>query len=227
MRKSDYLAAGAVLAGIGLFLCMPGFLDGFINLTKRFPYCMSFAKFAVLATFGECIGLRIAAGVYNRPGFGLLPRALVWGLLGLGIKLSFTVYATGMPNVLREIGFALPAGALQSGPFAVKLLICLAISVGMNAFFAPVFMTAHKVTDAHILATGGTLKGFFTPIDVTRRLGEINWASLWGFVFKKTLPFFWVPAHTVTFLLPAHFQVLFAALLGIVLGIILAVAARK
>ncbi|WP_321415721.1 Mpv17/PMP22 family protein [uncultured Desulfobacter sp.] len=43
-------------------------------------------------------------------------------------------------------------------------------------------------------------------------------------MFKKTLPFFWIPAHTITFLLPPDFQVLFAAILGIVLGIILAVA---
>jgi hypothetical protein len=47
----------------------------------------------------------------------------------------------------------------------------------------------------------------------------------WGFVFKKTIPLFWFPAHTITFLLPAHLQVLFAAVLSIFLGIILSVAA--
>ena len=36
-----------------------------------------------------------------------------------------------------------------------------------------------------------------------------------------------VPAHTITFLLPEEARVLFAALLGVVLGILLAVAARK
>jgi uncharacterized integral membrane protein len=45
-------------------------------------------------------------------------------------------------------------------------------------------------------------------------------------VFKKTIPLFWYPAHTITFLLPAGFQVLFAAVLGIVLGVLLSVAAN-
>jgi hypothetical protein len=49
----------------------------------------------------------------------------------------------------------------------------------------------------------------------------------WNFVLKKTIPFFWIPAHTITFLMPADFRVLFAALLGIVLGVILAVANMK
>lgn len=62
-------------------------------------------------------------------------------------------------------------------------------------------------------------------------MGEImqnlNWRVQWGFVFKKTIPFFWFPAHTITFLLPGEMRVLFAALLGVALGVILAVAARK
>jgi hypothetical protein len=56
---------------------------------------------------------------------------------------------------------------------------------------------------------------------------NINWKAQWGFVFKKTIPFFWYPAHTITFLLPAEQRVLFAAVLGIVLGVLLAVAAKK
>jgi len=49
----------------------------------------------------------------------------------------------------------------------------------------------------------------------------------WNFVFKKTIPFFWYPAHTITFLLPVDYQVLFAAILGIALGTILAMASLK
>ena len=55
----------------------------------------------------------------------------------------------------------------------------------------------------------------------------MNWRVQWNFVFKKTIPFFWYPAHTITFLLPEETRVLFAALLGVALGVILAVAARK
>lgn len=58
-------------------------------------------------------------------------------------------------------------------------------------------------------------------------LAGLNWRVLWGFVFKKTIPLFWFPAHTVTFLLPGNMRVLFAALLGVVLGVLLAIGARK
>jgi hypothetical protein len=62
---------------------------------------------------------------------------------------------------------------------------------------------------------------------MAERLGTLNWQAQWGFVFRKTIPFFWYPAHTITFLLPAEQRVLFAALLGIVLGVLLAVSVRK
>ena len=55
----------------------------------------------------------------------------------------------------------------------------------------------------------------------------MNWDVMWNFVFLKTIPLFWFPAHTITFLLPPDFQVLFAALLGIALGLILAFASLK
>ena len=50
---------------------------------------------------------------------------------------------------------------------------------------------------------------------------------MWGFVYKKTIPLFWIPAHTITFLLPAEYRILVAALLGIVLGVILGIASLK
>jgi hypothetical protein len=54
-------------------------------------------------------------------------------------------------------------------------------------------------------------------------IANLDWNVQWNFIFKKTIPFFWIPAHTVTFLLPVEFQVLFAALLGIALGVILSI----
>ncbi len=227
MQAKDYKAIGISLAVLAVFCFVPGMLDGFIGATNKNPYLMSFAKFAVLATFGECIGLRITTGAYNRPGFGVLPKALVWGLLGVGIKAAFTIFASGAPNVLGELGLPVSAATLKAGSFGLRLLTAFWVSVSINFIFAPVFMTLHKVTDAHIAATGGTMRGLFMPMDVGRILQDSNWGVLWGFVFKKTLPFFWVPAHTITFMLPPHFQVVFAALLGVALGVILATASLK
>jgi hypothetical protein len=115
----------------------------------------------------------------------------------------------------------------SEGFSAEKLFIAFCISVFMNTIYAPVMMTFHKITDTHIINTGGTLKGLFSPIDFSGIFKNLNWDVQWNFVFKKTIPFFWYPAHTITFLLPVDFQVLFAAILGIALGTILAIASMK
>ena len=73
----------------------------------------------------------------------------------------------------------------------------------------------------HIVQNGGTLKALFRPIHFSNILKQIDWDRMWNFVFKKTIPFFWIPAHTITFLLPETFQVLFAALLSVALGVLL------
>jgi ABC-type phosphate/phosphonate transport system permease subunit len=62
---------------------------------------------------------------------------------------------------------------------------------------------------------------------MTEIITNLNWKVQWSFVFKKTIPFFWYPAHTITFLLPQNFQVLFAAFLGVALGVILSIANLK
>jgi hypothetical protein len=72
------------------------------------------------------------------------------------------------------------------------------------------------------------LFGFFsTPIPVGKIITGLDWKTQWGFVFKKTIPLFWYPAHTLTFMLPSNYQVLFAAFLGVALGVILAIANNK
>ena len=59
--------------------------------------------------------------------------------------------------------------------------------------------------------------------DVGGLLKSVNWDVMWRLVLFRTVLFFWIPVHTITFLLPEAFRVLFAALLGAVLGLILRV----
>ena len=51
--------------------------------------------------------------------------------------------------------------------------------------------------------------------------GRVDYYAYAKNVLIGTLPTFWVPAHTITFLLPGEYRVVFAALLSICLGIIL------
>ena len=86
-------------------------------------------------------------------------------------------------------------------------------------------MLTHHITDLHITNESGKFN--FKTFSPLKLLENADWDKMWSFVFKKTIPFFWIPAHTITFLLPAGFRVLFAALLGIALGVLLSVAGKK
>ncbi len=227
MKTKDlYFLLVATALFLPFFLCEQLYA-AYQSFNAAHGMVMSFLKFGILSTMGELLGLRISTGNYFRPGFGVLPRALVWGVFGMGINMAFIVFSTGVPAFAAYLGVDNPAG-LMAGPLCLgKVLLALAISVTMNTIFAPVFMTLHKITDTHILATGGTLRGLFTPLPMGEIMQGMNWRVQWNFVFKKTIPLFWYPAHTVTFLLPEETRVLFAALLGVALGVILSVAARK
>jgi hypothetical protein len=224
VKKQDLVFAACLVLFFSPFFMCRTVQEFYLTAVREHALLMSFAKFAVLATLGEIIGLRISRRVYYQRGFGVLPRALVWGFLGVGIKMAFVIFSVGAPAFVSKYVVALPADILSQPFSGLKLLTVFTISVTLNLIFAPVFMTLHRVTDTHIMATGGTLRGFFSPIDCSRILQNIDWSVMWGFVFKKTLPFFWIPAHTITFLLPPQHRVLFAALLGVVLGVILAFA---
>lgn len=228
MKRTDIIVIICTIALLAPFFIFPGVYSFYKTFNAEHGMIMSFMKFAILSTFGECIGLRITHGRYNMPGFGIMPRALVWGILGMGISMAMTIFASGVPTLLASLGMdSAPAAMASTSLSWNKVLVAFCVSVAMNTIFAPVFMTLHKVTDTHIIATGGTLRGFFSPLHMGDILSRIDWQRQWGFVFKKTIPLFWYPAHTVTFILPGDARVLCAALLGVILGILLAIAAHK
>lgn len=226
MKKQDFIFILVLVMIFLPFFMSDAVYDWYKSFNSAHGMVMSFIKFGILATLGEMLGLRISAGVYNRKGFGVLPRAVVWGLLGIGINAAMIIFSKGVPQFMVYMGMTDAANIINGVFSADKVWIAFAISVAMNTIFAPVFMTFHKITDTHILNCGGSLRSLITPIPMTRIITNLNWDAQWNFVFKKTIPFFWYPAHTITFLLPGEMRVLFAAVLGVVLGVLLAIAAR-
>ena len=236
MKKQDWLVIIIVVVILApFFIPATGFFEWFKTSTAAHPYIMAFFKFAILATFGEMLALRIREGVYNKKGFGVLPRMIVWGFLGVCIAMAMVIFKSGVPTFLGTVADAIKgysghvpvyAAIFKSAELTwAKVGIAFAVSVLMNTIFAPVMMTFHKCTDIHILDNGGTVRGLFKPIKMREIFAsKINWDVQWNVVFKKTIPLFWFPAHTITFILPPTFQVLFAALLGVALGLILALA---
>lgn len=228
MKKTDFCFLLAIVAIFAPFFLSEGLYEWYKAFNAAHGMVMSFLKFGILSTLGEMLGCRIATGNFVTPTFGVLPRMVVWGILGMGINMAMIIFSKGTPLFMVWMGMENAVEAFVADGFTMdKLWVALAVSVAMNTIFAPVFMTLHKITDAHIAACGGSLKALITPIPMAERFASLNWQAQWGFVFKKTIPLFWYPAHTITFLLPPEQRVLFAALLGIVLGVLLAVASKK
>ncbi len=224
LKRSDLLFITCLILFFLPFIVSRSVFDFYIEFNHDHALITSFIKFALLATLGEVIGLRIKTGKYHKQGFGIIPRMIVWGFLGITIKVAFVIFASGTPVFLESIGFENAVAIIKGPANILKLAVAFCISVFMNVIYAPVMMTLHKITDMHIINNGGTLSGFLTPIKFRKLFVDLDWKVQWNFVFKKTIPFFWIPAHTITFLLPPDFRVLFAALLGIALGTILAIA---
>lgn len=223
-KKQDIIFLIIVVLVFAPFFLSDKLFEFYINFNQQYGLIASFIKFAILATAGELIGLRIKTGKYYKKGFGIMPRMLVWGFIGITVKLAFGFFISGTPIVLEHLGLTDAAKVMHQSFSLEKLLVAFSISTALNVIYAPIMMTFHKVTDIHIVNNGGSLLGLFKPIKFRKILLNLNWDIQWNFVIKKTIPLFWIPAHTITFLLPPDFQVLFAALLGIALGIILAVA---
>jgi len=213
LRKGDFFWLAGLAAFIAI-LVVPASREIFVKLTTEHAYLGGFAKFFILATMGELLAIRIVTGDWNIPK-GLPYRAFVWGLLGMAIVLIFNVFATGITGALAN-GF-LPGG---NSKFAFAFFV----SFIMNLSFAPTMMAFHRITDTFIDLRYENKKRKVTLSDVVKR---IDWDDFVSFVLMKTIPIFWIPAHTITFLLPPEYRVLWAAFLSIALGAILAFAKKK
>jgi|GEM_PF-2950821 len=121
MKKKDVIVLLCVAAVVAVFFVFPAVYEFYNGFNARHGLTMSFLKFALLSTFGECVGLRITHGVYSMPGFGIAPRALVWGVLGVGISMAMTVFAAGVPALLASLGMDdAPPPTLYECPFPLN-----------------------------------------------------------------------------------------------------------
>ena len=213
MKKGDILWSLALLAFVAI-LVIPVTHHIFMSFTTQHPYAGGFIKFCILATMGELLAIRIVTGDWSIPK-GLIYRALVWGFLGLVIVLIFEIFSTGVSSALSK--------GLLPGKDS-RFVWALLVSTAMNVVFAPTMMGFHRVTDTYIDLKYEKSKSKITMADITKR---IDWNGFISFVLFKTIPLFWIPAHTITFLLPTEYRVLAAAFLSMALGAILAFAKKR
>lgn len=201
-----------VLVSIGLLLLSPTTGTAYKEINATHPFIAGFFKFMILASMGELIALRIASRKWGKTK-GFLMKAIMWGFIGILITFMFKLYPIGIQGLIdRKL-------LLGGEGFLGKFLFGIYTSLVVNLSFGPIFMAFHRISDMMIEAR--VSKESITVMEATQK---INWTEFIRFVVGKTIPYFWIPAHTITFLLSEDYRILFAAFLSIALGIILTVA---
>jgi hypothetical protein len=189
--------------------------------TEEAPYLMGFLKTGLLATMGELLVKRIKTGFYFNDQ-GIVYKFIIWGLLGMGFVLVFKIFSSGV--VSAQASGLLPK--ITEPIFLGAILTALMTSLFMNLIFAPTFMMLHRITDGYIELSEGKIKNI-EHVQLKQVIEKIDLHQFTSFVVLKTIPLFWIPAHTITFLLPENYRVLMASYLSIALGMILTLAKRK
>ncbi len=155
-------------------------------------------QFGILGTLGEILSLRVRRRPLSALGawWQVVLKAAAWGLLGVVIKYGFT----GMKGFVDALvgRRLLPQAAHGSVAWAFM------VSVATNLLFGPQMMFFHRLEDS-LIAWTWDLAGL---------------KKVW-----LTLLWFWIPAHTLTFSLPADYQIGLAALWSVALGLILGLTA--
>jgi len=194
-------------------LLVGGFLflfsrDSFLRFASDRPYVAGFIKFFFLASIGDLLSSYIKHKKVVLPELFSI-RAIIWGCIGVLIVLMFPLYGAGVDHLMDQ-------GLL---PFEGDFFKALSVSVLMNFTFGAMMMLGHFTSD-------GYLDHFYETKHLGETMKRLDYVSFIRRTFFKVIPFFWIPAHTITFLLPSEYRVLFAASLGIALGFLLGLTKR-
>ncbi|MBQ3551950.1 MAG: hypothetical protein IJA35_02175 [Clostridia bacterium] len=195
-----------IIAIFAVILIVPQSRELFKTLSADHTYIMGFIKFALLATSGELIGVRIKQKAWIPPA-KLFLRFIIWGVIGVWITFMMKLFSLGVSGMM-DVGLLPGKGSI--------FLSALYTSVIMNTSFGPVFMFLHKCSDLCLESMAKREHKSIMEI-----IKSVDLKGFFGFTIAKTVPIFWIPAHTITFLLPSEYQVIMAAALSVVLGVIL------
>jgi len=175
-------------------------MELYISWVTQNPLLSAAIQFALLGTLGEIISFSLQKSRFSLPGTGwqIAGKILAWALLGIIIKYGFA----GMNGFTQ----ALLDHDLLPAFFGGGIGRAFAVSLFTNILFGPQMMAFHRLEDNLLLGR----KGF---AGITRAW----WTLIW----------FWIPAHTITFSLPADYQIGLAAVWSLALGIILGASKAK
>lgn len=173
-------------------------MNWYIELVTAHPILTAIVQFAVLGTLGDVVSHWMVKRKIFSPYDS---KTLLLKIIEWSILAVMIKYAF--------IGFHGFVETLINNNYLPQLEgigKSFAISTSMNLQFGPFLVIMHRLMD-NLIA------------------GKKNWKNLdKGFY---SLLWFWIPAHTITFILPKEFQIGLAALWSLALGIILGFYNRK
>lgn len=200
-----------LLGGVIAMLGLAESREIFVKYTREYPYLMGMLKIALLGTMGELLGGRIALGRWKIRGIRIAQRIAVWAFLGIVFTAVFPLFSFGVDGLLKH--------GLLPGKDSV-LAAAFWKSFFLNLIFGFPMMVFHRFTDT-LIGNDHLLKKW----PVVETFTSIDWNNMFRIVGSACI-WFWIPAHTLTFVLPPEFRVMSAALLAIVLGFILGLSKR-
>lgn len=171
--------------------------ETYAALVRAHPITSAMVQFALLGTLGELASRWVSARRLHWPFTARTAALKALGWAALAVCIKYAFSGfTAFVEGLVSHGLLPRLGAFGTA---------LAVSVSMNLQFGPFLVIVHRLID--------------NAID-----GTANWARLDKALI--TLLWFWIPAHTATFLLPPDFRVGLAALWSLALGVLLGFYAR-
>lgn len=173
-------------------------LSAYLSWVKASPLLSAMIQFAILGTLGEIISKWVIQRSFRYP---FTAFQTLWKMLVwalLGLAIKYAFKGfTGFVEYLEAHGML---------PTLGKAGRAFAISAFMNLQFGLFLVLAHRLLD-NIGA------------------GKMNWKGLDKSILS--LLWFWIPAHTVTFLQAEDLRIGLAALWSLVLGLILGLFNRR
>ncbi len=170
----------------------------YLSWVKAYPILSAIIQFAILGTLGEIISKWVIQKNFRYP-FTLFQT--IWKMLVwavLGVAIKYAFKGfSGYVEYLQEHHML---------PYFTKFGQAAAISIAMNLQFGVFLVLIHRLLD---------------------NLGDgiVNWKGIDKSLMS--LLWFWIPAHTITFMQADDLRIGLAALWSLMLGLILGLFKRK